>query len=180
MAPWRQVPALCPLLPVLAQACASTGTGTGTGGLSPGLLRRSPCGHVGRQSHRQEQVEEPVSGCLWDGDRGRGERLYGSHEDVCGVCAVEVTGCACVCLWVAEMGSKHQNFGEGQPCLGGALLTGWLLGGLASRLHPWLICYVQKHPHTCSEGMAGATMVSHGVAHQGQLQCGVHTPGNGR
>lgn len=89
MAPWRQVPALCPLLPVPAQACASTGTG----GLSPGLLRRSPRGRAGRQGHRREHVEEPVSGCLRDGERGRGERLYGSHEDVCSACAVEVAGC---------------------------------------------------------------------------------------
>lgn len=79
-----------------------------------------------------------------------------------------------VCLCVAEMGSKHHKFG-GQPHLGGSLLTVWLLGGLGPHLHP--VCYVQKHPHIYSQGMAGDTSVSHCTAHPGSSQRDVHIPG---
>lgn len=78
-----------------------------------------------------------------------------------------------VCLCVAETGSKHHKFG-GQPHVGGALLTDWLLGRPGPHLHP--VCYVQKHPHTYSQGTAGDTVVSHCVAHQGSSQHGVLIP----
>lgn len=108
--------------------------------------------------------------------RGKGGRPYGSREDYCSVCTVEVAGvCVCACAW-PKWGANVLVFGEGQPHLGCALLTGWLLGGLAPSLHPWPVCYIQKHPHACSRGMAGATVVSHCIAHGGRSQHGVQAP----
>lgn len=128
------------------------------------------------QSHGREQAEKCPPGCLCHGGRGKGGRPYGSREDYCSVCTVEVAGvCVCACAW-PKWGANVLVFGEGQPHLGGALLTGWLLGGLAPHLHPWPVCYVRKHPHACSRGMAGATMVSRCIAHGSPSQRGVHAP----
>lgn len=176
VAPQRRVPALCPSPPfpgthVCPRTCRHTRV------LSPGFLGRSPRSSVGRQSHRREQVEERLSGHVCDGRRGKGERPYGSREDCSSMGAVEVAGVrACACAW-PKWGAKCHHFGEGQPHLGGVLPTGWLLGGLAPRLHLWPVCYVQKHPHACSQGTAGSTTVSHRVAQGNLSQRGVHALG---
>lgn len=121
-----------------------------------------------------------MSGRVCDGRRGKGERPYGGREDCASMGAVEVAGVrARACAW-PKWGAKCHHFGEGQPHLGGVLPTGWLLGGLAPRLHLWPVCYVQKHPHARSQGTAGSTTVSHRVAQGNLSQRGVRAPGGER
>lgn len=89
------------------------------------------------------------------------------------MCVVEVAGvCVCACAWL-KWGANIIISEKGSPTWE---VAGWLLGGLAPSLHPWLICYVQKHAYACSQGTARATAVSHCIAHRGPLQHGVHTP----
>lgn len=143
MAPRRQVPALCPFLPFLAHTCAPAGTGTGMHTPSPG----SSGGHSVAECHRQSHGSSRwLSACLavHDGEHGEGQ----SPRSTPAACAPWSSQRCAYAPVRGRLGSRCHNSGEGQPCLGRALLTGWLLGRPCS-LSPPMTPLLGTETSTC-------------------------------
>lgn len=143
--PQGLVPALCPLLPFLAHTSRRV--------LSSGFLRRTLCSGAGRAIAGSKRRSMCLAVC--DGGRGKGEGLHGSHEDSCGMCAVEVAGvCVCACAWL-KWGTNSVTSEKDGPAW--EVLSRWLaLRWPSSSAPSATTCYLQNCPH--GQGHHGLTL----------------------